>query len=191
MALVALLAAPGVAQGASLSRKIERVFREGSQGGGTWALVVRPLDGEGGGKERFEANASLRMIAASTCKLFVCHAAAAMLPPETSFVMTVSRSWVVSGRVARGSVQIDGGGAPGLASFGNGVDSGRGIFDAFAKAVRLAGVDSLAVRLCIRNDLFNPGDSIGAGWQWDDLPWYYAARVTATALDDNACRFRN
>jgi serine-type D-Ala-D-Ala carboxypeptidase/endopeptidase (penicillin-binding protein 4) len=191
-ALVALLgpAAPG-AGARSLRKNLEQLWEQGSAGGGTWAVVVRPL-GEADGGRTFEAAPRERLLVASTAKLFTAFAAAALLPADTTF----STSWSMTGRRGsrlEGNLFLRGAGAPGLRSRPS-TDPrepdpapGVTVLDSLARAVRKLGITEVAGRVLAGGGAtYASADSLGRGWQWDDLPWWYAAPVTQLAVDDNA-----
>ena len=113
LALAAACASPAGAR--NLARELQRLHEDGSRGGGRWALVVRPLGGAGR-KGAFSADADLRLTPASTAKLFVCYAAAACLPADTSFETTVASSAPLDHGVLSGDLWLRGWGAPGIRS---------------------------------------------------------------------------
>ncbi|MBI5837603.1 MAG: D-alanyl-D-alanine carboxypeptidase [Candidatus Eisenbacteria bacterium] len=197
LAMAALVAAvvavlmPAPADARNPRKELRKVWEAGSAGGGNWAVVVRPL-GETDDDAAFEAEATLRLLPASTAKLFTAWTAAHVLPQDTTF----ATGWVCDCQRRAGSASLDGifalfgGGAPGLFSRARGdsldPDPAPGVsaLDSLARMVRDWGVDSLVGEIRVENSLYR-ADSLGAGWQWDDLDEWYAAPVTALALDDN------
>lgn len=57
-----------------------------------------------------------------------------------------------------------------------------------ASRVQEAGIRSIQGRLIGDNSYFNT-TSQGAGWQWDDLSYWYGAEATALSLNDNQLEF--
>jgi len=196
-ALLALLAAgllggppAGPAAARSVRHDLGELWERGSEGGGAWAVVVRPLGGPDRGRT-FEAQARARLVVASAAKLFTAYAAAALLPADTSFETAVALVGERRGSTLAGDVWLVGRGAPGLrsrpASDPREPDPGGvAALDSLARAVRAAGIQAVTGYVGVDNRFYAPGDSLGRGWQWDDLPWWFAALVTPLALDDNA-----
>lgn len=58
-----------------------------------------------------------------------------------------------------------------------------------ARLVQEAGIRSVQGQLIGDNSYFNT-TSQGAGWQWDDLSYWYGAEATALSLNDNQLEFR-
>ncbi len=57
-----------------------------------------------------------------------------------------------------------------------------------AAIIQEAGIRSVKGQLIGDNSYFNT-DSQGAGWQWDDLTYWYGAEATALTLNDNQLEF--
>ncbi len=188
-----LLAAPAMA--GSLSKHVRKVAEAGSEGGGCWAVVVRPLDEEAGHGNSFEQDSRRRLLGASTCKLFTCYAAASVLPPDTSLATLLVARGRLEGRTWIGSLRVYGGGAPGILSWESlqgaaAPETGALVLERLARLARSSGIDTLAGEIVAEEMSFFPGDSLGPGWEWDDLAWYYGTKVTSLAVDDNALEVR-
>ncbi len=184
-ALLALAAPPAASR--NLSKELARLHREGSTGGGTWAVVVRPLGPEKPGKRTFAAQAEERLLGASVCKLFTCYAAANALSLDSGFTTDVRGTGARAGHVLAGDLWLTGRGAPGIRSVAAAPeDSSAWVLERLAHLLRADGIDSVTGRVRVDDRFFEAADSLGRGWQWDDLPWWYGAPVTATAVDDNA-----
>lgn len=195
LAISAALLSPTPAAAGSVSKKIRKIVDAGSEGGGSWAVVVRPADQEPNRGNSFEQDAHRRLLGASTCKLFTCYAAASMLPGDTSLATLLVARGRSSGRTWKGSLRLYGGGAPGIPSWESvqGIalsDTGSLVLERLARLARASGIDTLEGDVVAEELTFSPRDTLGPGWEWDDLPWYYGTKVTSLAVDDNALELR-
>jgi D-alanyl-D-alanine carboxypeptidase/D-alanyl-D-alanine-endopeptidase (penicillin-binding protein 4) len=134
----------------------------------------------------FEQDAGKMMSPASNMKLYTVAAALDRLGPDFRFVTSVYADAKPDekGRI-KGDLVVYGRGDPSFATrfAGNG-DYFKGI-DELAARVVAAGVKRVDGNL-VGNESYFTGSSLGAGWEWDDLQWYYGAPVSALTINDNA-----
>lgn len=134
----------------------------------------------------FEQDAVKLMSPASNMKLYTVSAALDRLGPDFRFVTSVyaSEKPDARGRI-KGDLVVYGRGDPSFATrfAGNG-DYFKGI-DELAARIVAAGVKRIDGNL-IGDESYFTGPALGAGWEWDDLQWYYAAPVSALTINDNS-----
>jgi D-alanyl-D-alanine carboxypeptidase/D-alanyl-D-alanine-endopeptidase (penicillin-binding protein 4) len=147
-----------------------------------FAIKVASLDT---GAVLFEEGAVKLMMPASNMKLYTVSAALDRLGPDFRFVTSVyaDERPDAKGRI-KGDLIVYGRGDPSLATrfAGNG-DYFKGIEELAARVVA-AGVKRIDGNL-IGDESYFTGPGLGAGWEWDDLQWYYGAPVSALTINDN------
>ncbi len=143
-------------QDSSLQASLEAVLADSALLG----AVVGACVTDSSGKRLFEHNADLRFVPASNQKILTALFAVETLGPD---YRPVTRLWKEKGRVV-------------VAASGDPTLSLKDLRGA-RKALKL--FDGLPVAV---QAPFQP--SLGPGWEWDDLPWYYAGTTTALTCDD-------
>ena len=137
------------------------------------------------GKVLFEENAEKLLRPASNMKLYTVAAALDRLSPDYRFVTSVyAASRPNAAGVVRGDLTIYGRGDPSIAARFNKGDYFKAIDDLAARIVA-AGVKRVEGDL-VGDESYFVGPKYGAGWNWEDLTWYYGAEVTPLAANDNA-----
>src|SRR5215216_6701392 len=137
------------------------------------------------GKVLFEENAHKLLRPASNMKLYTVAAALDRLSPDYRFVTSVyAATRPDSYGVVRGDLTIYGRGDPSIAARFNNGDYFKGIDD-LATRIVAAGVKRVQGDL-VGDESYFVGPKYGAGWNWEDLTWYYGAEVTPLAVNDNA-----
>lgn len=137
------------------------------------------------GKVLFEENAQKLLRPASNMKLYTVAAALDRLSPDYRFVTSVyATTRPDASGVVRGDLTIYGRGDPSIAARFNNGDYFKGIDD-LATRIVAAGVKRVEGDL-VGDESYFVGPKYGAGWEWEDLTWYYGAEVTPLAVNDNA-----
>ena len=137
------------------------------------------------GKVLFEENAAKLLRPASNMKLYTVAAALDRLSPEHRFVTSVyATARPDASGVVRGNLTIYGRGDPSIAARFNNGDYFKGI-DELAARIVAAGVKRVEGDL-VGDESYFVGPKYGAGWNWEDLTWYYGAEVTPLSVNDNA-----
>lgn len=134
----------------------------------------------------FEENAGKLMMPASNMKLYTVAAALDRLGPDFRFATSIyaAEKPDAKGRI-KGDLIVYGRGDPSFATrFAGGGDYFKGI-DELAARVVAAGVKRIEGNL-VGDESYFTGPALGAGWEWDDLQWYYGAPVSALTVNDNA-----
>ncbi|HET6979673.1 MAG TPA: D-alanyl-D-alanine carboxypeptidase/D-alanyl-D-alanine-endopeptidase [Pyrinomonadaceae bacterium] len=137
------------------------------------------------GRVLFEENAAKLLRPASNMKLYTVAAALDRLSPEYKFSTSVFASARPDAAgVVRGDLTIYGRGDPSIAARFNNGDYFKGIDD-LASRIVAAGVKRVEGDL-IGDESYFTGPKYGAGWNWEDLTWYYGAEITPLTVNDNA-----
>lgn len=137
------------------------------------------------GRVLFEENAAKLMRPASNMKLYTVAAALDRLSPDYRFVTSVYASTRPDAAgVVRGNLTIFGRGDPSIAARFNNGDYFKAV-DELANRIVAAGVKRVEGDL-VGDETYFVGPKYGAGWEWEDLTWYYGAEVTPLTVNDNA-----
>jgi serine-type D-Ala-D-Ala carboxypeptidase/endopeptidase (penicillin-binding protein 4) len=137
------------------------------------------------GKVLFEENAQKLLRPASNMKLYTVAAALDRLSPDYRFVTSVyATTRPDAAGVVRGDLTIYGRGDPSIAARFNNGDYLKAIDD-LATRIVAAGIKRVEGDL-VGDESYFVGPKYGAGWEWEDLTWYYGAEVTPLTVNDNA-----
>src|SRR5687767_10715819 len=166
----------------ALQTSISEVLRRPELDAAFVGIKVVSLDS---GKILFEDNARKLLRPASNMKLYTVAAAMDRLTPDYRFQTSVyAPSRPNSDGVLRGDLTIYGRGDPSIAARFNNGDYFKAI-DELATRIVAAGVKRVEGDL-VGDETYFVGPKYGAGWEWEDLTWYYGAEVTPLAVNDNA-----
>jgi serine-type D-Ala-D-Ala carboxypeptidase/endopeptidase (penicillin-binding protein 4) len=137
------------------------------------------------GKVLFEENAAKLLRPASNMKMYTVAAALDKLTPDYHFTTSVyaAKRPDASG-VVHGDLTIYGRGDPTFATRFNNGDYFKGINDLAAR-IAAAGVKRVEGDL-VGDETYFVGPKYGAGWEWEDLTWYYGAEISPLTINDNA-----
>ena len=131
----------------------------------------------------YKMNEYKLFIPASNMKLFTTAAAFAILGDDFRFKTSVKTNGKISNDTLYGDLIIYGGGDPTF--------SGRFYdnctlcaFSAWADSLQMRGIKVIKGDVIADDSFFN-GAALGEGWDWDDLPFWYAAESSALSLNDN------
>jgi len=137
------------------------------------------------GRVLFEERADKLLRPASNMKLYTVAAALDRLSPDYRFVTSVYAATRPDAYgVVKGDLTIYGRGDPSIAARFNNGDYLKGIDD-LATRIAAAGVKRVQGDL-VGDESYFVGPKYGAGWNWEDLTWYYGAEVTPLTVNDNA-----
>jgi len=133
----------------------------------------------------FEENANKLLRPASNMKLYTVAAALDRLSPDFRFSTSVyAATRPDASGVVRGDLTIYGRGDPSIAARFNNGDYFKAIDD-LATRVVAAGVKRVEGDI-VGDESYFVGPKYGAGWNWEDLTWYYGAEITSLTVNDNA-----
>src|SRR5215212_2394864 len=137
------------------------------------------------GRVLFEENAAKLLRPASNMKLYTVATALDRLSPDYRFVTSVyATARPDASGVVRGDLRIYGRGDPSIAARFNNGNYFKAIDDLAAR-IAAAGVKRVEGDL-VGDETYFIGPKYGAGWDWEDLTWYYGAEVTPLTVNDNA-----
>jgi serine-type D-Ala-D-Ala carboxypeptidase/endopeptidase (penicillin-binding protein 4) len=140
------------------------------------------------GRVLFEQDADKWMQPASNMKLYTVAAALDRLGPDYRFVTSVyAPARPDASGAIRGDLIIYGRGDPSYATRFNpsgDADYYRAINE-LASNIANAGVRRVEGDL-VGDESYFSGSAIPAGWEWDDLQWWYGAEVSALTVNDNS-----
>jgi D-alanyl-D-alanine carboxypeptidase/D-alanyl-D-alanine-endopeptidase (penicillin-binding protein 4) len=165
-----------------LQAKIRAILLRPELRRGQVGIKVVSLDS---GKTMFEENAEKYFMPASNMKIFTVGAALVRLTPDFRFTTSVyAAAKPDADGVIKGDLTIYGRGDPSLAAAFNNGDYLKG-FNDLADRIVQAGVKRIEGGLVGDESYFTDGP-IPAGWEWDDLQWYYGAEVSSLTANDNS-----
>jgi D-alanyl-D-alanine carboxypeptidase/D-alanyl-D-alanine-endopeptidase (penicillin-binding protein 4) len=166
---------------AELQNRIAEVLRRPELSSAMVGLKVASLDS---GRVLFEENAGKLLRPASNMKLYTVATALDKLSPDYRFTTSVYGPKPDANGVVRGNMTVYGRGDPSIAARFNNGDYFKGIDDLAARIVA-AGVKRVEGDL-VGDETYFSGPQYGAGWEWEDLTWYYGAEITSLTANDNA-----
>jgi D-alanyl-D-alanine carboxypeptidase/D-alanyl-D-alanine-endopeptidase (penicillin-binding protein 4) len=167
---------------AELQTRIYAVLRKPELAPAMVGIKVTSLET---GKVLFEENANKLLRPASNMKLYTVAAALDRLSPDYRFVTSVhAAAKPDKDGVVKGDLTIYGRGDPSFAARFNNGDYFKGLND-LADRIAAAGVKKVKGDL-VGDESHFVGPPYGAGWDWDDLTWWYGAEVSALTVNDNA-----
>lgn len=167
---------------AELQARISEVLRKPELASAMVGIKVASLDT---GKVLFEENADKLLRPASNMKIYTVAAALDRLSPDFRFVTSVYAPARPDGAgVVHGDLTIYGRGDPSIAARFNNGDYFKAI-DNLAAQIMAAGVKRVEGDL-VGDETYFTGPQYGAGWEWEDLQWWYGAEVSALTANDNA-----
>jgi D-alanyl-D-alanine carboxypeptidase/D-alanyl-D-alanine-endopeptidase (penicillin-binding protein 4) len=142
-----------------------------------WSVLVRPA---GPGNDLYSLNAGKLMMPGSTMKIVTLAAAAELLGWDHQFETQVVSVAPVDGGILRGDLVVIGGGDPTISERSD----TPGTLRAIARRVREAGIMQIEGGVIGHDDLFDEG--YGDGWTLDNLPYGYAAGVSALEYNEGS-----
>jgi len=165
-----------------LQARISEVLRKPELAPAMVGIKVSSLET---GKILFEENADKLLRPASNMKLYTVAAALDRLSPDYRFVTSVyAPARPDAAGIVHGDLTIYGRGDPSIAARFNNGNYFKGIDDLAARIVA-AGVKRVEGDL-VGDETYFTGPQYGAGWEWEDLQWWYGAEVSALTANDNA-----
>ena len=169
--------APALSPAQQLAGTLDALFATSPADRVVWGVSVRVP----GGEPLYQRNANVLLHPASNMKLVTLAAAAERLGWDFRFPTTIrSTTPVEPDGTLRGDLVVIGGGDP---TIGRRHD-GQATLAHLAERVWQSGVRRVEGRVIGDGSAFG-GTAFGEGWQWDDLPFSYAAPVSALIYNEN------
>ena len=142
-----------------------------------WSVLVRPADST---DDLYSLNASKLMMPGSAMKIVTLAAAAELLGWDHQFETKVVSLAPTDEGVLRGDLVVMGGGDPSISER----SEVPGVLRTLARQVRDAGITRIEGGIIGHDDLFD--DGFGFGWTLDNLPYGYAAAVSALEYNEGS-----
>ena len=164
---------------AALAERIDAVLDADAFDDAYWGALAVDLET---GEVLYERNAARRFVPASNMKLFTTAAALDALGPDFRYTTRLYAEGDVQGGTLRGSLVVRGSGDP---TFGGRYTGGdlTLVFRQWADSLRAAGIRRVTGPVVGDDDVFD-NVSLGEGWSWDDLVWYYGAEVSGLQFSE-------
>jgi D-alanyl-D-alanine carboxypeptidase/D-alanyl-D-alanine-endopeptidase (penicillin-binding protein 4) len=143
-----------------------------------WSVLVRPADSS---NDLYSLNAGKLMMPGSAMKLVTLAAAAELLGWDHQFETTIASLAPIDEGTLRGDLIVVGGGDPSISERSD----TPGVMRALARQVREAGVTKIEGGIIGHDDLFDD-NGFGDGWTLDNLPYGYAAAVSALEYNEGS-----
>ncbi|MFH1572333.1 MAG: D-alanyl-D-alanine carboxypeptidase/D-alanyl-D-alanine-endopeptidase, partial [Acidobacteriota bacterium] len=163
-----------------LREDLDRIFSDPAFAGAQWGVEVLSLDR---GDVLYARNSTSLYMPASNNKVLTAAAALVRLGPDFRYQTAVSTDGEIVDGVLHGSLVIAGTGDPSAAARFHEDDPFR-VFREWTRRIKESGVTGIHGALIADGRAFSE-PSIGSGWEWDDLPFGYAAPVTALQFNEN------
>ena len=162
-----------------LAEQIESVLDARAFDDAYWGVRIENLET---GEVLFDRNGSRRFIPASNMKLLSTAAALDALGPDFRYETRLYAEGEIQNGTLTGALVVRGAGDP---SFGGRYVDGdlTRAFRAWADSLRAAGVRRVQGPVIGDDDVFD-NVSLGQGWQWDDLVWYYGAEISGLQFNE-------
>ena len=155
-----------------LSKTIDTILKDESLSGSQVGVVVADANS---GETIYNHNGAMRTIPASNNKIETSVAALEVLGGDHTFTTDVAAESKPSDGTISGDLYLRGTGDPTMM---------KKDYDALAKSLAKKGVTSVDGNLVADDTAFG-SQRLGTEWGWDDLPYYYAAEVTALTVAPN------
>jgi D-alanyl-D-alanine carboxypeptidase/D-alanyl-D-alanine-endopeptidase (penicillin-binding protein 4) len=164
----------------SLAQLIENAIAGGKLASARWGISVISLDGE---HSVYERNANSLFVPASNMKLYTTAVASDLLGADYRWRTSVYAGAQpdATGTIV-GDLVLYGRGAPDLVAQ-TGQD-GAGSLAQLADALYNRGIRQVSGNV-IGDDSYFRGESLGDGWQWTDVQWYFGAEASALSINSN------
>lgn len=184
LALAATLAPAASAQTASLRTRLDAIFDRPATSNAFWGVSIADATT---GEVLYRRNADRSLMPASNMKLYTTAAALDLFGADHRFTTRLYADGPVEGATLRGNLVVRGGGDPTLggAYFADQDKTDRlAPFRAFADSLRARGITRIEGDVVGDDDVFDDL-TLGYGWAWDDLNYYYSTEISGLSAYDN------
>ena len=179
VALAATASAQPTSSPAALADRIGGVLDARAFSDAYWGVYVVDLDAD---RVLYDRNATKRFIPASNMKLLTTAAALDALGPDFRYKTRLYADGEVQNGTLAGGLVVRGAGDPTFGGRYNDGDLTR-TFRQWADSLKAMGVRRVRGVVVGDDDVFD-NVSLGQGWQWDDLVWYYGAEVSGLQFNE-------
>ncbi len=166
---------------ASLSQAIDSVIAQSELGSARWGVSVISLTS---GKEIYGRNADQLFIPASNMKIYTTGVALDLLGVDYRWrTSAYAETQPDSTGTISGDLTLYGRGAPDLVAQAK-KDGSDGSLARLADALYQRGIRQVSGNV-IGDESYFRGETLGDGWPWTDLQWYFGAEASALSINDN------
>jgi len=169
---------PSPSATAVLQKDLSAIFEAPEFQRSLWSVLVQPVSSE---STLYALNPSKLVMPGSNMKLLTLAAAVDRFGWDYRFETRFAASAPVDSGVLRGDLFIIGGGDPSISERSD----ERGILRGLAQQIRERGIREIEGRIIGNDDAFDEQE-LGAGWAWDNLPYGYAAPVSALEYNEGS-----
>ena len=163
-----------------LARRINSAIDESEFGAARWGISVVSMSS---GTTLYQRDADQLFTPASNMKIYTTGVALDLLGAEYRWRTSV---YATAQPGASGTIQGDlilyGRGAPDLVS--RSPDANKGSLTKLADDLYGRGIRRVEGNV-IGDESYFRGDSVGDGWQWTDMQWYFGAEASALSVNEN------
>ncbi|MBN2602179.1 MAG: D-alanyl-D-alanine carboxypeptidase/D-alanyl-D-alanine-endopeptidase [Candidatus Marinimicrobia bacterium] len=131
----------------------------------------------------YSLNPHTLLMPASNMKLFTTTSALALLGPDYRYKTSLFMDGKIENGVLNGNLIVKGSGDPTISGRYNGGNRLE-LFQNWADTLKSLGIREINGTIIGDDDLFDD-NGLGYSWAWDDLSYYYAAKVSALSFNDN------
>ncbi|APF18905.1 D-alanyl-D-alaninecarboxypeptidase/D-alanyl-D-al anine-endopeptidase [Caldithrix abyssi DSM 13497] len=135
------------------------------------------------GRVLYARNPFKLMIPASNMKLFTTAAALIKLGPAFKFTTQITYTGSIKDSILYGNLLIKGSGDPSISGRFYGGDR-LAVFKQWADSLKSRGIREIKGQIIGDARLFK-APKLAEGWNWDDESFWYAAKISALAYNDN------
>jgi D-alanyl-D-alanine carboxypeptidase/D-alanyl-D-alanine-endopeptidase (penicillin-binding protein 4) len=166
----------------SLSQSIESVIDQSGLASARWGVSVVSLTT---GREVYGRNAGQLFIPASNMKIYTTGIALDLLGADYRWrTSAYAQTQPDAAGTIRGDLTLYGRGAPDLVAQAR-KESGDGSLARLADGLYQRGIRVIGGNV-VGDESYFRGESLGDGWPWTDLQWYFGAEASALSINNNA-----
>lgn len=167
-----------------LARRINSAIDESEFAAARWGIKVISMSN---GATLYQRDADRPFIPASNMKIYTTGVALDLLGGDYRWRTSVyAKAQADQSGTLRGDVILYGRGAPDLVSHSQ--DESRASLAKLAGDLHARGIRRIDGNV-IGDESFFRGDSLGDGWQWTDMQWYFGAEASALTVNENQIDF--
>ena len=135
------------------------------------------------GEILYSLNPNTLLMPASNMKLFTTTSSLALLGPDFRYQTSLFYDGTIKNGVLNGNLIIRGSGDPTISGRYNGGNPVE-LFENWADTLKAMGIHAINGTVIGDDNLFDDHE-LGYSWGWDDLSYYYAAKISALSFNDN------
>ena len=171
---------PGTSETDELARRINSAIDESEFAAARWGINVVSMSN---GTTLYQRDADKLFTPASNMKIYTTGVALDLLGADYRWRTSVyAKAQPDDTGTIRGDVILYGRGAPDLVSRSQ--DDNKGSLAKLADDLYGRGIRRVEGNV-IGDESYFRGDSLGDGWQWTDMQWYFGAEASALSVNEN------